>query len=268
MDNSTNSLSQAIADFVSSTPVEIVQSVIKELKEWYSDKSRLSKARLFDSIHSPDAKAKLIQIMDLWGREYFGVNLDLLALAIDTSLNSFHLAQIKSIELIWTGPITIEVPMRRTDQALIDLINCAKKRLLIVSFAVYKADKIIKALEIALKRGVEVKICLEDTSEGKGKVSFDGWPAFDHTIFRLAKFYYWPLEKREKSEDGKYGSLHAKMACADGERIFISSANLTGYAMDWNMEMGILIKDSGVTSLAEDLFDELIITGILQKAVK
>ena len=38
------------------------------------------------------------------------------------------------------------------------------------------------------------------------------------------------------------GSLHAKCAVADQATAFISSANLTEYALSLNMELGMLVK--------------------------
>ncbi len=57
-----------------------------------------------------------------------------------------------------------------------------------------------------------------------------------------ARIYVWPLEKRPRSADGRHGSLHAKVAIADGRVMLISSANLTEYAMTLNMELGVLIN--------------------------
>ena len=56
----------------------------------------------------------------------------------------------------------------------------------------------------------------------------------------------WPREKRPLTEDGRFGSLHAKIALADRQTLLISSANLTDYAMTLNMEMEILIWGGAV----------------------
>ena len=39
---------------------------------------------------------------------------------------------------------------------------------------------------------------------------------------------------------------HAKVAVADGRMCFVTSANLTGYAMEKNMEAGVLVTGGGI----------------------
>ncbi len=41
--------------------------------------------------------------------------------------------------------------------------------------------------------------------------------------------------------------IRAKVAVADDEVCFITSANLTGHAMEQNMEVGVLISGDGVS---------------------
>ena len=67
------------------------------------------------------------------------------------------------------------------------------------------------------------------------------------------------------SPDGKTGSLHAKCAVADGARLYLSSANLTDYAMNLNMELGMLLEDESQPARIEQLFEELIAEGVLSE---
>ena len=167
--------------------------------------------------------------------------------------------------MIWTGPEYLSKKLRRTDQALLELIQGAKEHLLVVSFAVYKAQPIIDAIEKAILRNVKVIICLEDLDGNQGKLSFSGLNAFSETIFKLASFYTWPIENRPHTADGKFGSLHAKIAVADQEKVFISSANLTDYAMDLNMEMGVIIEDRAIGEQISNLFGTIIANSDFRK---
>ncbi|HUH39073.1 MAG TPA: phospholipase D-like domain-containing protein, partial [Spongiibacteraceae bacterium] len=45
------------------------------------------------------------------------------------------------------------------------------------------------------------------------------------------------------------GCVHAKVAVADDRLCFITSANLTSYAMEKNMEAGVLISGGEVPNL-------------------
>jgi phosphatidylserine/phosphatidylglycerophosphate/cardiolipin synthase-like enzyme len=263
MDNSFDTLSLLISDFVKSTPLEIVRGIMAELADWNSDNWELSKAKLLFKLHNAQIRSFLIKIIDVWLNEYPHMESASIALAFNSALVTHRSFQPSIVELAWTGPVTANLPIRRTDQTLLQMISEAKEKLLIVSFAVYKADTVIAAISDAIKRGVKVSICLEDADESNGKVSFSGAKSFEKSIFRMADFYYWPLGKRPHTENGNYGSLHAKLAVADCEQVFISSANLTDYAMDLNMEMGVLIKDTEVGSRLNRLFEEMIIQGIL-----
>jgi phosphatidylserine/phosphatidylglycerophosphate/cardiolipin synthase-like enzyme len=53
-----------------------------------------------------------------------------------------------------------------------------------------------------------------------------------------AKLFSWA----HKGEGFAGGKVHAKVAVADENLCFISSANLTGHAMEKNMEAGVLIR--------------------------
>ena len=46
----------------------------------------------------------------------------------------------------------------------------------------------------------------------------------------------------------RHGSLHVKCAVADDAAALISSANLTEYAMNLNMELGLMVKGGDLPS--------------------
>lgn len=252
-----------IADFVKTTPPETIQLVVDALARWDSQETAINQVNLLNSIHSPETKARVNKLLEAWRQEFPQLPPQGLALAINSSWMTLDSLPESTVELVWSGP-NLLFPLRRTDQALLELINGARHRLLLVSFAVYKVQPIVEALENALRRNVEVIICLEDAAESQGKVSFSGIKAFSSSLFRLASFYDWPVENRPHSQDGRFGSLHAKVAVADRARALISSANLTEYAMDMNIEMGVLLEDEGLGEKIDRLFADMIIRGILR----
>lgn len=75
------------------------------------------------------------------------------------------------------------------------------------------------------------------------------------------EIYVWPLEKRPASS-----RLHAKVAVADGELAFVTSANLTGYALDQNLEVGVLISGGQTPRRLKEHFHALIASGTLARA--
>lgn len=56
-----------------------------------------------------------------------------------------------------------------------------------------------------------------------------------------ARFYVWPAEQRPPG-----GKLHVKAAIADEYAALVTSANLTGAALNENMELGLLVRGGSV----------------------
>lgn len=147
-----------------------------------------------------------------------------------------------SLELLWTGPLPEGSHFRRTDQALLELIRNAQASITIISFAVYNIPEILDALQQAQSRGVELTFIFEVPEASNGKVSYNALSTINPDFLKNAKVLIWSKAKRPINPEGKMGSLHAKLAIADTQKIFLSSANLTNYAMTLNIEMGVLIN--------------------------
>jgi cardiolipin synthase A/B len=58
--------------------------------------------------------------------------------------------------------------------------------------------------------------------------------------------------------------MHAKCAVADEELLFISSANLTGYALALNMELGLLVRGGPLPAAVWTHFQRLIEGGVME----
>lgn len=182
--------------------------------------------------------------------------------AAATTLSRERRAQ--TIELVWTGP-TSGQPLRRTAQVLQELIGEAQQDLLIVSFAVYDIPEIGAALRRAAQRGVAIRLVIESPQASAGKVAYDGLAAFGPEMAAHAAIYRWPLEQRQRDAEGRHGALHAKCAIADGATLLISSANLTRYALDLNMELGLLVRGGSQPAQVARHIQDLIDAGSLQR---
>lgn len=68
----------------------------------------------------------------------------------------------------------------------------------------------------------------------------------------------------EQSDTNKPGILHVKCAVADGEWLFLSSANLTQQAFTINMELGMLVRGGTMPGRIEQQFERLIKVGELE----
>ena len=169
-----------------------------------------------------------------------------------------YVSNIEKTELIWTGPSTRLVPTRRTEQALLQLVNSATESLFITSFVAYKVGPVINALRAAIDRNVGVAFLLEESQFEGGTLDFDSIALMKEELLG-ADFFTWDTGSGEFSG----GKVHAKVAVCDRSTCFISSANLTGHAMEKNMEAGVLIQGGSVPSQLQDHLYGLIDTGVI-----
>ena len=164
------------------------------------------------------------------------------------------------IEVVWTGPKTDAVSVRRTDQALNELIKHAQRRLIVVSFAVYKVPNVRATLNAAAARQVAVDLVVETVESSGGKVDFDGWKELEAKGIRV---WTWAAEHRPATSSGTLATLHAKCAIADRRKLLVSSANLTDFALSVNMELGLLIDRSDVPGRVARHLEALMANGVL-----
>jgi len=65
------------------------------------------------------------------------------------------------VEIVWTGPSPFGAGLRRTQQALLDLIESAQRHLLVVMYIAYDVPEVVAALQRAAARGVRLDLVLE-----------------------------------------------------------------------------------------------------------
>lgn len=180
------------------------------------------------------------------------------ALALAAARDREQAARAQQVSVVWTGPETDTIPVRQTEQALLELIGHAHTRLIVVSFAVYKVPEITSALTACAKRGCEVAVIVESEAESGGTVTFEMSQALGSEVATHATLYTWPSELRPETKHGKRASLHAKCAVADNERLLVSSANLTEYAFTKNMELGLLVEGGNTPHQVQEHLESLI----------
>lgn len=238
-------LLDAVAAVVCLVSPEKVQAIASRIRRTDASKA----AGALSGVVSTSAAAGIVdQLIDAW-RET-NVSADELASMLLAASHVFTKAtNQQSTELVWTGPTTPFVSARRTEQALLQVINAAEQTLFITSFVAYDVSTIVKALNAANDRGVVISMLLELSKGEGGNVKFDALGKMK-TLVPAARLYAW----REKDGEFSGGSVHAKVAVADANICFITSANLTGFAMEKNMEAGVLIKGGPIPRmLAEHL---------------
>jgi phosphatidylserine/phosphatidylglycerophosphate/cardiolipin synthase-like enzyme len=177
------------------------------------------------------------------------------SLALHAASAGYRTAKAESqLEVVWSGPEG-EVDVRLTYAVLIEVIRSAQRRLTLVSFAAHRVKEVTEALKTAVGAGVEVRVVLDGGTEAvRAFNASDG-----------IALYTWPPTLLSE-HDPQHASLHVKAAIADDQIAFVTSANLTGYALDRNMELGLLVREGEVPRLLAAHFEGLISRGVLVRA--
>lgn len=200
-----------------------------------------------------------LAFVDRWRNEAKDVDSRTVAVALQTAaLSEQTHRDSHSVELVWTGPDTEQTSFRRTEQAILQLLDSAKSRITLVSFAVYRIPNVGKALVRAAKRGVKLTVIVETPDKIEGEGEYSTIRAMGQEVTACSTVYFWPKENRPVGDNHKVGILHVKCAVADGEWLFLSSANLTQQAFTINMELGTLIRGGTMPGRVEQTFDRLI----------
>jgi cardiolipin synthase A/B len=170
----------------------------------------------------------------------------------------------QTTELVWTGPLTPVVPVRRTEQVLCDLIRGAERRLSMTSFGIFQVPRLVEELEQALSRGVALRIVLGDRESHSDQEIARQSYQLGRAVATRASLLQWPAERRPRDEQGHAGLMHVKAAVADSRVAFLTSANLTEAALERNMELGVFIRGGNLPASIDRLVDALIESGELQ----
>ncbi|MGB3403916.1 MAG: DISARM system phospholipase D-like protein DrmC [Microcoleaceae cyanobacterium] len=249
-------------------PPQILETVCQHLRQAPSTPSVQWTQRLLQDLPKRHFQRSVQHLLDLWYSTTSTLTGEALAAALEsaafsTTFTRNHL----DVELVWTGPSSSTLPIRRTDQVLLQLIENCQSELILISFAIYKIKTVVKAVQSAINRGVAVRLIAETPESGEGKIPFGIEATFGSQMIQQCQVYIWPKHKRPTDTQGHYGSLHIKGAVADVQNLFITSANLTDYAMTLNMEMGVLLKSQTLGQQVKAQIDRLIHDEILVKII-
>lgn len=185
-------------------------------------------------------------------------------LALSNSAFALQLAALKEAvlltegeatqtEVVWTGPKVEGSYLRATRQVVQDIISAAQSELLVVGYWLagkedYEGiiNDIIELMAHAVARGVKVTMVLDEGEKGYGKNNRDTLIALWPKGVALPKLLTWKIPA-----DDMHLKLHAKVLVADRHDALVTSANLTMYALDRNMEMGVRAQGQPSERIAE-----------------
>jgi len=259
-------LADEAAALAAALPPAVLRGLAEALMQTAGEDAAYLRHQALQVTPHPHFRALLGEFLDAWQRGAPRAGVEACAAALLAALAATARArQEQSVELVWTGPDVAGMPLRRTDQALLEVIDTAQRSLLIVSFAVYKVPAVAEAIVRAAVRGVAVSICLEAPEPSDQRMGYDTIQALGPQVQACAAVYVWPRERRPVDAHGNAGLLHAKCAVADERMLFVSSANLTEHAMNLNMELGVLIQGGRLPASVARQFLRMLEVGILRR---
>lgn len=201
-------------------------------------------------------------IVAAWNTQPEPLSGSALALALRAAMGTrSRLRAAQDVQLVWTGPDTAHVRTQLTSDVVIDVMSRAQKDLLLVSYANYPEPRVRSALVAAVDRGVNVSILAENAVAAEGQ--YEG-PRDDPYEGLAVARYQWSPASRPRPNN-RPAVMHAKLILADDHTVLISSANLTGRALDHNMEAGVLISGGPIPQTLYQHFRQLSYDGIIQK---
>lgn len=175
-------------------------------------------------------------------------------------------------DFVWTGPEVTGLHARDTRRVYDELIGAARRSIWVCSYAFFDGPRAFATLAGRLDANPQLEVMLLlNIERRRGDTS-----AADSLVRRFADRFWgeaWPggarprvyYDPRSVADDGPAGVLHAKAVVADGEAVFVTSANLTEAAFDRNVEMGLLVRDRTLAETAVLHFRTLIKRGLLRQ---
>lgn len=213
---------------------------------------------LQEVVGTPAARSALGAVMSAW-RDTTLTGDIVAGMLLGAAHTRQQIQRDHNVELVWTGPTTPFVAIRRTEQVLLDIIRQAKREIFIVSFVAYDVPSIIAALNDAINRGVDARILVEASLTQGGSLLVDPVATMRSAV-PSAKLYVWT----DRPHPFTNGRVHAKVAVADGAIAFLTSANLTGHALEKNMEAGVLLNGGSTPANLRDHMFALIETKVIK----
>lgn len=218
-----------------------------------------SDGNLYQLVTTPTARLALDRLITAWRQTEIPGDV-LAGILVGAAYARQQAQRESSVELVWTGPTTPFVATRRTEQVLLDLIGHAQSDIFLVSFVAYDVATVIDALNAANTRGIDIRILLETSTRHGGSLSIDPIATMRRCV-PSAALYVWTDRPAPFAE----GRVHAKVAVADGNSAFLTSANLTGHALEKNMEAGVVISGGHVPAGLRAHLHALIETKVIRK---
>lgn len=200
-------------------------------------------------------QAALTRLLRSWSEQFDSQSNSVFALQLSALKEAVLLTSSEATptEVVWTGPKVEGSYLRATRQVVQDIIAAAQTELLVVGYWLagkedYEGiiNDIIELIADAVTRGVKVIMVLDEGEKGYGKNNRDTLVSLWPETTPLPQLLTWKIPAGQK-----HLKLHAKVLVTDRYDALVTSANLTMYALDRNMEMGVRIQGQPSERIAQ-----------------
>src|SRR5688500_15030081 len=147
MDAPTAELLHRIAGAARAVPRPILEQFCLLLEALPRDPGREATGALLRAVPQQAARDVLADLLSFWRRQVPTLLPGQLAWALRAaSVTDEERVRSQSVELVWTGPVAGASTLRRTEQALLEVIESASRSLILVTFAAYRVPQVSDAL--------------------------------------------------------------------------------------------------------------------------
>jgi cardiolipin synthase len=176
---------------------------------------------------------------------------------LGASAASRRLRSTFSVDVVWTGPTSDVTTGRLTAAVISEILDKAVSEILLIGYAVHNDAMVAEGLAQAAHRNVAITLLLERSLDNpnyhEGAEAFPGLHAR-----RLA----WPAAQRAANG----AALHAKILVVDRRIALVTTANITRWALERNLECGLLVRGGHQPKSIHDHIESLVAMGVLVRA--
>ncbi len=180
--------------------------------------------------------------------------------------------RVPSPSLVWSGPQMPGLHQRETDTVLAELFQTVRDELWVTTYVVVGGRKLLAPLATRMdaRPGLAVTV-LVDIKRAQGDVrptsqvaeafARDFWAQNWPSGSRRPRLLHYPRSLEPDTADR--ASMHAKVVVADGQRVLVTSSNLTTRGVTENVEVGVVLHDRALAATLVDHFRSLVDAGHL-----
>lgn len=172
-------------------------------------------------------------------------DLEKVAMLIDSLVNNQN---IDKVEIVSTIPTSFQTNNRKTYPVIEEMISNAQNHIVLTGYSISDHfEEMLYLINTKSKQGVLVEFFVNDYEQIK--VHLQKIEHSNRNFFRVYRY--------SGIDDDKMAALHAKTIIVDGQKMLVSSANLSYHGMVSNIEIGILVTSDKKSQQVLNIFSEL-----------